>query len=444
MLYLVWEWLTVMPEAVIEAGTEVKVEELLRLPALGKAELLPPPGSFDNKTPGTYLMRVKVGFFTYDCRLTVADTIAPAVQTRDIVIGRGETAKPTDFVAGVIDVTETTVEFGVEPDFEQFGQPQNVLISVKDAGGNETMETATLLVVPFHYKIQKEIGSGPPTAAEFIQIDAPDPGASIETDLSAIDDRSPAEYDLTLLWRGEPFPAKVAYVDTTPPEFVNAESFSVIAGETISYKSMVKVQDNSGMYSLTVDADAVNPLELGVYPVYYTAMDSSGNAAGIVVNISVEEETAAESVLRGRTNTILSQILTESMSKREKAQAIFEYISSHMKYQSTSEKNGEVLAALQGLGQGQGDCYVYFSMAKTMLTAAGIKNMDIKKRDGSVEMHYWNLVDIDDGHGWYHFDSTPHADHPTIFLWDNARLMEYSESHKGSHDYDPSLYPVIS
>ena len=443
MLYLVWQWLTVMPETTIEAGTEVKVEELLRLPALGKVSLENTGGKVDTRIPGTYRLRVRVGFFTYGCSLIVKDTIAPAVQPASVVIARGETAQPEDFVEGIIDATKTSVEFGIQPDFEHYGETENVLISVKDAGGNETMATATLLIVPFHYTIKKEIGSGLPQASEFIQIDAPDPGAAIETDLSTVNDRVPGVYDLTLVFRGNPYPARCEYVDTTPPEFLNAEAFSVIAGETISYKSMVKVEDNSGMYSLTVDADAVNPLELGVYPVYYTAMDSSGNASGVVLNISVEEETAAESVLRGRTETILDQILTPNMSKREQAQAIFDYITGHMKYQSYSEKNGEVLAALQGLGQGQGDCYVYFSMAKALLTRAGIQNMDIKKREGSPEMHYWNLIDIGDGHGWYHFDTTPHADHPTIFLWDNARLMAYSEGHRGSHDYDPTLYPAI-
>ena len=33
---------------------------------------------------------------------------------------------------------------------------------------------------------------------------------------------------------------------------------------------------------------------------------------------------------------------------------------------------------------------------------------------------------------------------PYIFLWDDATIWEYSDSHKGSHNYDKTLYPEIN
>ena len=89
----------------------------------------------------------------------------------------------------------------------------------------------------------------------------------------------------------------------------------------------------------------------------------------------------------------------------------------------------------------EGDCYAYACTAKALLTRAGIPNLDIRRIPTSFE-HYWNLVDV--GEGWYHFDTTPRPDHPTIFLWTDAELMEYNAEHYGAFDYDPALYPEIN
>ena len=83
-------------------------------------------------------------------------------------------------------------------------------------------------------------------------------------------------------------------------------------------------------------------------------------------------------------------------------------------------------------------------MAKAMLTRAGITNMDIERIPAGNSLHYWNLVDIGDGHGWYHFDTTPRVDgNPTILLWTDAQMMEYSQAHGNCFNYDRAVYPAI-
>ena len=113
----------------------------------------------------------------------------------------------------------------------------------------------------------------------------------------------------------------------------------------------------------------------------------------------------------------------------------------HISYISHSEKGNWLRAAYEGLVDGKGDCYVYASTAKVLLTRAGITNMDIVKIPSKTS-HYWNLVNL--GEGWYHFDTTPRKDHPTIFMWTEAQMMEYSARFNGSHNYDHSLYPVVN
>ena len=129
------------------------------------------------------------------------------------------------------------------------------------------------------------------------------------------------------------------------------------------------------------------------------------------------------------------------MTPLEKVQAIYNYNMRHISYISHSEKGNWLRAAYEGLVDGKGDCYVYASTAKVLLTRAGITNMDIVKIPSKTS-HYWNLVNL--GEGWYHFDTTPRKDHPTIFMWTEAQMMEYSARFTGSHNYDHSLYPVVN
>jgi hypothetical protein len=152
---------------------------------------------------------------------------------------------------------------------------------------------------------------------------------------------------------------------------------------------------------------------------------------------------AAKKELDRQLDRIMKDILTEGMSQKDKAWAIFSYIREHVDYVNTSEKGDYVRSALQAILQGQGDCYSYFSVAKAMLTFAGIKNMDIERIPEGDKLHYWNLVDLEDGHGWYHYDTTPRIDHPTIFLWDDATIKAYSDARYNCHNYDRAKYPRI-
>ena len=140
-------------------------------------------------------------------------------------------------------------------------------------------------------------------------------------------------------------------------------------------------------------------------------------------------------------DAVLAKIITEDMTPMEKVQAIFNYIRGHVGYINHSEKDDWIRAAYEGLAEGQGDCYVFACTSKQLLTRAGITNMDIAKIPAKTS-HYWNLVDV--GEGWYHLDTTPRPDHPTIFLWTDEEMMAYSAWHYNAYNYDRSLYPEIN
>ena len=230
--------------------------------------------------------------------------------------------------------------------------------------------------------------------------------------------------------------------DTEAPVIHGAVDLDYFLGESISYRKNVTVEDNcqEGV-TLEVDTSGVDLTTEGTYPVTYTATDLAGNQSSATVNLTVRARMYSEEEMYAYADAVLEEIIEPDMSLRDKAWAIYSYVLSNVSYINHSEKGDWIRAAYEGLVDKKGDCYAYACTAKALLTRAGIPNLDIRRIPTSFE-HYWNLVDV--GEGWYHFDTTPRPDHPTIFLWTDAELMEYNAEHYGAFDYDPALYPEIN
>ena len=331
----------------------------------------------DDHKTGDYAVVIQVDGEDYTSMLHIRDTIPPRAEVHDVE-GFAVLPRPVeDFVTEVEDATAVTMAFREEPDLSSAGT-QQVDIVFTDEGGNETVKTAKLTLVE----------------------------------------------------------------DVEPPVIQGAKDMLIYMGDSISYRKHVTVDDNcpEGL-QLTVDTSSVNLQEAGVYPVVYTAVDAAGNTASVTVQLTVIARLYTIEEVNALADAVLAGIITEDMSDRDKAWAIYTYIRRNVGYINFSEKGDWVRAAYEGLAKRQGDCYVYACTAKALLTRAGIKNMDIAKIPTKRE-HYWNLVDV--GDGWYHFDTTPRSDHTIFFLWTDAELMEYSNAHYRCHNYDPELYPEIN
>ena len=333
--------------------------------------------NFDYHVPGDHEVVIQVDGEKYTSVLHIQDTIPPEVQVRDIEGFAVLPREAEDFVAEVEDATEVTMAFREEPDLTLIGA-QQVEIVFTDAGGNETVKTAQLIL----------------------------------------------------------------HEDTEPPVIQGARDIVIYKGDSVSYRKNVTVEDNcpEGL-QLTVDNSSVNLEEAGVYPVVYTAVDAAGNTASVTVQLTIIDRVYTVEEVNALADAVLASIITPEMSDRDKALAIYNYIRRNVGYINYSEKGDWVQAAYEGLAKRQGDCYVYASTAKALLTRAGIKNMDIAKIPTRRE-HYWNLVDV--GDGWYHFDTTPRTDHTVFFMWTDAELMAYSALHYNCHNYDRTLYPEIN
>lgn len=334
----------------------------------------------DMNVAGSYPVQIKAEEELYESVLLVEDTTGPELILQNLSGYTMLEKQLEEFVVSVEDISGiSSLAFEKEPDFTLTGE-QTVTIIATDGYGNQTEQEAVLSLA----------------------------------------------------------------VDEEPPVFEKADDFIVWLGDTVAYKSKVTVTDNSGAeVTLKVDASAVDLKTEGSYPVTYTATDAAGNSAEKTLTVTVKEYRADEEELNKKIDEIFTKIFKDGMTNYEKCKAIYDYIRSKVSYVSSSEKGDYIKAALTGLNKGKGDCYVYFSLSKAMLTRAGFPNMDIERIRVGDSMHFWNLVDIGDGHGWYHFDATPRVGRPYIFLWDDATMWEYSNSHNGSHNYDKTLYPEI-
>ena len=338
------------------------------------------PSIVDVNMLGTYTVIVEVEQEEYTVEVIVRDTIAPSLEVQSVTGYSMIEKKPEEFVTSCADLTNTTITYKEMPNFEQVGE-QKVIIVATDESGNQTEQETTL----------------------------------------------------------------VQMADEEPPVFSKAKDFIVYLGETVSYKSKVTVTDNC-MEGLTIDVDAsaVDLKKEGRYSVIYTATDMAGNSTSKKLTVTVKEYRADEDALYEKVNALLDKILTDDMTEREKCQKIYNYIRGKVSYISYSDKSDWVNAAMEGLNKGKGDCFVYFSLSKAMLTCAGFPNLDIERIRVGDSMHFWNLVDLGDGHGWYHFDTTPRKDKTVIFLWDDTKLKNYSDKNNGSHNYDRAKYPKIN
>lgn len=329
-------------------------------------------------TVGDYPVIITVEGKEWNAVLHVKDTIAPEVVAKTVVVYTNAELTPESFIETITDATLCETALETTPDTSAAGESV-VTIIVTDAGGNETRVQSNLTV----------------------------------------------------------------NADTEPPVIEGLSDIVVPVGGSVSYKKNVTVTDNSGEdIELIVDSSSVNISEIGTYEVRYSATDKSGNSTSKAVSLVVTEADApTEDMVYELADQILADIINDSMTQKEQAEAIYWWVHDNVAYVDTAPKENWVAGAYRGLKERRGDCYTYAMTSKALLTRAGIKNMDIEKIPDS-QMHYWNLIDV--GEGWYHFDATRRKDGTTFFYWTTAQILEYSRANYNSHNYDASLYPEIN
>lgn len=346
-----------------------------------QARLLTETGPLLKKRFGDYPVKVQTGGRVYTSVLRVTDLTPPRAKPAEVTAWE-DTKKldPLAFVTAIQDTSAVTAAFVIAPTYGTLGD-QTVTVRLTDAAGNSADFESVLHIVK----------------------------------------------------------------DTVAPTFSGLETLTIARGEAISYKKGVTATDDKdGEVAFKVDSSRADPTKEGTYILTYIATDAAGNTATAKRTLVVRPEQAiTRAAVDELAQKVLKGIVDEDDSPHEKLEAVYKWVSRHMYYVNSKEREFEK-AAYVGFSKHRGDCYNFYAVTKVLLDACGIENQMIRRVGGKTN-HYWLLVNI--GTGWYHFDTTPHhARYPfKCFMKTDEEVWAYAKSRgDGRSDYyhfDTSLYP---
>jgi len=232
------------------------------------------------------------------------------------------------------------------------------------------------------------------------------------------------------------------FQDTTPPVIEGARDFSVIIGNTVSYRHGITVKDDYDPNpELHIDTSQVNLQVLGIYPVTYTATDKSGNSSSVTVNLHIIE--VSIDLLNQTADKKLQELGVFNVEDTtERLKIIHDYVKKNVRYvRNTVYSGSDLLITYNALMTMRGDCAATVKVSRILLERAGIENMEI----GNVQdTHCWNLIKI--GGFWYHYDATEYYDGANDTFWfteTRAKQLSNTQARWQRYVYDISIYPEI-
>ena len=234
-----------------------------------------------------------------------------------------------------------------------------------------------------------------------------------------------------------------AVPDTEPPRLNGSEYIYVSIGSTVKYKSYVYAEDDIDPDpKLTIDNSAVDLSKTGNYPVIYTATDASGNSASKTCTIVVGEATEPdvdEATIYALADQVLDSIIDEDMSDLDKVFAVFFYVRDTFTYVKDNNYWEYKQEAYHMMTTLQDNCYANVCVSKLLLERLGFESYMVEGHMGYVdEYHYWNMVSIDGGNSWYHYDAAfwewMDDEYPMCMMTDEF-ATRISDAHDNIVDY---------
>ncbi len=448
----------------VEAGSpSVNPNDHLHIRWLGSASFASDLSSLNVSKPGDYPVQIRFCGRVYDSMIRVVDTVAPTAVTQDVTTISVHVPDPEDYIAQVNDATQVHAEYAAQPDMNVAGV-QTVSLQLTDEGGNVTSVEATLNVI---IDTQAPVMEG---AVDLETYRGQEPGyldnITVTDDLDAapvltVDDSGvnlqnggtyPVVYTCTDI-SGNSCSKTVSLtviVDESAPTIFGVQPISLYAGSTVSYRSGIKLQDDTDANpKLTIDSSGVDLSTPGVYMVTYIATDGAGNESRIATNVTVAEKSSSyveEDVIFEKVDSILASIITEDMTNAQKVNAVYNYIKRNYSYTSTADKTDVYQAAYRTMVRRSGNCFSFYAISKLMFDRLGLPNLSATRIKNPYRPfnHYWNMVSLDGGETYYYFDTCPRSPSKVNrYLMTDADL-DYYDNHiiRGYYTRDLELYPT--
>ena len=242
---------SVKKSVTFEAGDAIEAGQFLNKKK-GRAALAGNSEAVDSSVPGEYQVSIKCGLFSYKCTAIIEDTIAPTAEAVTVYYNEGETVEAEQFVKNIQDKTKTTVAFVNEPDYSFKGK-QDIEVNITDAGDNSTVVKSAMITRVAQTELIMEAGDDFPPLEAFLKNQNQE--AAFVTDVSKIDTKHPAEYDIEIAANGVNYTTKLIIKDTIPPviEFRNLSVYNV---DTVGIKDFVVSENDSTEIKYSFDKGA--------------------------------------------------------------------------------------------------------------------------------------------------------------------------------------------
>lgn len=238
--------------------------------------------------------------------------------------------------------------------------------------------------------------------------------------------------------------------DTTAPVITGEANIYVAKGSKVKYKSYIYVEDDLDPDpAIDIDNSDVDLSHEGTYKVIYTVTDAAGNTASKTVNVVVgaeEEPNVPEDEIYALADKVLANIIEDDMTDLEKVFAVFYYVRNTFTYVKDDNYWEYKQEAYHMMTNLQDNCYANVCVSKLLLERLGFESFMIQGELGYVdEHHYWNMVSIDGGESWYHYDAAwwtwMRDEYPLCMLTDDF-AQEISDAHDGLWIYDHDAFPA--
>lgn len=295
----------VYAHCIAEAGTEVLAEDFLKQTDKS-AEFISGDSLIDTSIPGDYHVKIKSGIFTYQCTVTIQDTITPKAELKKVYIEQGDTVTPEDFITSISDMTKVTASFEVEPDYSIYGE-QKISVLLTDLGGNTASYDTALVIRPTKYELTIEAGEAMPALADFLLSEQQNAAIS-----SASPDTSkPGDYEIEIAVDDKKYTTILHIKDTVAPELELRDIDIYTFQSAVMEDFIVSASDISAVTCNYVTEPDFSII--GTQQITIRAADENGNAVEQTANLTLRQDMAPpELVLRD-----ISVYTFESVSKED-------------------------------------------------------------------------------------------------------------------------------
>lgn len=239
---------------------------------------------------GSYNIIVKNGLFIYFTTVEVVDTVAPIVECDEVVnVKIGEKISANDAIAKVTDATETEATFLNEIKWDEYGH-NDISISVKDSGGNETIvDTKIHIVDPIvKEKVTIEAGQKLEESMFFVDGEIPKIKHRFVKPLDEINVSRAGTFKVGMRMHKDKYTIELEILDNLPPKATVVSKRIRTIDELNAEDIVYNIEDSS---DTTVEfVKKPDTSKVGEYKVNVVIKDSYNHQSEYEATIYVEED----------------------------------------------------------------------------------------------------------------------------------------------------------